>query len=96
MHQRGVKATLTIDHLDGTSECGLQIDDWDFHWQDSYRLKRPIVVEPTDVLSIECHFDNSGARQPLVGGVALPVSDVNWGETTQDEMCLGLFYATAE
>lgn len=94
MHGRGVRGTLTVQHADGSTECALQIDDWDFHWQDNYRMKTPVVVQPTDSLSIECHFDNSGARQPLVGGVPLPVSDVNWGEGTQDEMCLGLFYAT--
>jgi hypothetical protein len=95
MHSRGARGTLSVVHADGSTECALKIDDWDFHWQDSYRLKKPVVVQPTDSLSIECHFDNSGARQPLVGGVPLPVSDVNWGETTQDEMCLGLFYATS-
>jgi hypothetical protein len=94
MHARGVKATLSIAHADGSNDCALQIDDWSFHWQGSYALQKPIVVQPGDSLSIECHFDNSGARQPLINGNPAPVTDVNWGETTEDEMCLGLFYAT--
>ena len=94
MHNRGVQGTLAVQHADGSTACALTIEDWDFHWQDSYRLKTPIVVQPSDTLSITCHFDNSGARQPLEGGEPVPVTDVNWGESTQDEMCLGLFYAT--
>jgi hypothetical protein len=94
MHTRGVKATLTIAHADGTNDCALEIDDWSFHWQGDYQLVTPIVVQPGDSLSIECHFDNSGDRQPIVNGNPLPVAAVNWGETTEDEMCLGLFYAT--
>ncbi len=94
MHARGVKGTLTITHADGTKECALEIDDWSFHWQGAYALKTPIVVKPGDTLGIECHFDNSGKRQPVVNGSPAPVGPVNWGETTEDEMCLGFFYAT--
>lgn len=94
MHARGVKASLHVEHADGTRECALQIDDWSFHWQGTYALQKPILVQPGDKLSIECHFDNSGKRQPTIGGQGAPVGPVNWGETTEDEMCLGLFYAT--
>ena len=94
MHARGVKGTLQVSHADGTKECALEIDDWSFHWQGSYELRKPIVVGPGDSLAIECHFDNSGKRQPIVGGAPAPVTAVNWGETTEDEMCLGIFYAT--
>jgi hypothetical protein len=94
MHSRGVKGTLSVVHPDGTRDCALEIDDWSFHWQDSYRLQAPIVVQPGDELSLECHFDNSGHRQPMVDGKPVTVTDVNWGETTEDEMCLGVMYAT--
>jgi hypothetical protein len=94
MHSRGVKGTLSIVHADGSKTCALQIDDWSFHWQGSYALGAALTFQPGDQLSIECHFDNSGDRQPLVDGRPVPVADVNWGETTEDEMCLGVFYAT--
>jgi hypothetical protein len=94
MHNRGVKGTLKVLHADGTSDCALRIDDWSFHWQGTYELKKALQFVPGDQLAIECHFDNSGGRQPLVSGAPVPVADANWGETTEDEMCLGVFYVT--
>ncbi len=94
MHARGAKATLQVTHPDGSKDCLLQIDDWSFHWQGSYDLVKPVKVGAGDSLSIECHFDNSGNRQPIVNGIPAPVGPVNWGETTEDEMCLGIMYAT--
>lgn len=94
MHTRGVKGVLDIVHANGDTETALEIDDWSFHWQGSYDLVKPIVVQPGDNISIECHFDNSGKRQPIIGGEPAPMGPVNWGETTEDEMCLGLFYVT--
>ncbi len=94
MHSRGVKGTLQIVHADGSRDCALQIDDWSFHWQGTYELQKALQFKPGDQLGIECHFDDSGARQPLVSGMPLSVADANWGETTEDEMCLGVFYVT--
>jgi hypothetical protein len=94
MHARGAKATLQVTHPDGSKNCLLQIDDWSFHWQGSYDLMKPVKVGAGDSLSIECHFDNSGNRQPIINGIPAPVTPVNWGETTEDEMCLGIMYAT--
>jgi hypothetical protein len=64
----------------------LDIPRWDFNWQNSYRFLEPKVVLPGDQLAIECQWDNSapGAR------------DVNWGDGTRDEMCLGVLYITPE
>lgn len=94
MHTRGTKATIGVTRASGQTDCALGIDDWNFHWQGNYALQAPMVVNPGDKLSLECHFDNSGARQPLVEGHPIPVKDANWGETTEDEMCLGVLYAT--
>ena len=63
---------------------------WDFHWQGSYALKVPTRVQAGDSLSIECHWDNSAKNQP--GGIA--PRELNWGEGTDDEMCLGFLYIT--
>jgi hypothetical protein len=85
MHQLGTSGTLSIERAGGESECLLQIDAWDFHWQGSYGFVDPIRVEPGDELNIECHWDNSAANQ------AGEPKDAQWGEGTGDEMCLGVF-----
>src|SRR5262249_21958843 len=99
MHTRGTHGRIgirrsTTSATPGADDCALQIDKWDFHWQGSYSLVQPMQFAPGDQLELECHFDNTAGNQPLVNGVPMPVRDVNWGESTTDEMCLGLFYIT--
>jgi copper type II ascorbate-dependent monooxygenase-like protein len=94
MHQLGTHGSLRIDRADGTSECMLDIPQWNFHWQGSYTFAQPKTLNPGDKLSVECHWDNSAENQPVVGGVKMPPQDVTWGEGTFDEMCLGTFYIT--
>lgn len=96
MHMRGKSGVLEVVRKDGTRDCALQIDDWNFHWQGSYVLKTPLRVGVEDNIRIECHWDNTQANQPP-GPDGQPVSptDLNWGEGTTDEMCVGFFYITA-
>lgn len=88
MHQLGTRARMAIHRAGGDDECLLQIDDWNFHWQGSYGLRRPTVFNPGDRLYLECHWDNSAGNQS-----GAP-KDTWWGEGTSDEMCLGGFYLT--
>jgi hypothetical protein len=93
MHQLGTRAKLELVHSDGRpTECLLQIDDWNFHWQGGYGLRTPLRFAPGDALRIECHWDNSPENQPYVNGEQQAPQDVGWGEGTSDEMCLGGFY----
>lgn len=94
MHTLGTHATASIVRADGTNECLLQIDDWNFHWQGSYALRTPPVFNPGDKLRVECHWDNSPSNQPMIGGQPKVPEDVYWGEGTGDEMCLSMFYIT--
>jgi hypothetical protein len=92
-HLLGTKSHLQLTHKDGTTECLLDIPRWDFHWQRSYWFDKAKLVQPGDQLSIECHWDNSAQNQPTFNGVQQMPRDVNWGESTTDEMCLGVLYA---
>lgn len=94
MHLHGTQTTLSLLHSDGTSTCLLDIPDWNFHWQGTYWLQQPVVVQAGDQLSIDCHWDNSAADQPVINGAPIPTADINWGEGTTDEMCLGFVYVT--
>lgn len=75
---------MEIERKAGTKECMLHIPRWDFHWQPTYWFKQSKVVQPGDRMAIECRYDNS-----------LPNAQyVEWGEGTEDEMCLGTFLMT--
>ncbi len=91
MHTLGTSGTLNVQRADGSRSCLLQIDDWNFHWQGSYGFAQPELLRRGDRLSIECHWDNSAANQPIVDGAPRTPADVTWGEGTDDEMCLGFF-----
>ncbi|MBM4392307.1 MAG: hypothetical protein FJ090_14395 [Deltaproteobacteria bacterium] len=76
MHTYGQTAKLSVTQGDGTEQCLLDIDDWDFNWQRTYVLAEPLTVEnPT--ITVECSWDNPTGE------------DLDWGEGTGDEMCLG-------
>lgn len=91
-HLLGTGGHLEIDRADGTKECLLDVPRWDFHWQRSYALAKTKIFHPGDSLGITCHWNNSAQNQPLVNGAPQTPRDVNWGEGTGDEMCLGIFY----
>jgi Copper type II ascorbate-dependent monooxygenase, C-terminal domain len=93
-HLLGTRSTISVTHSDGSSECYLDIPHWDFHWQGSYRFAEPKTLTPGDALGITCHWNNSASNQQEVGGVRQSPMDVNWGEGTMDEMCLGFLYVT--
>lgn len=82
MHTLGKSATTRLERADGTNACLLDIPSWDFHWQGAYTFEKPIAMDPGDSISIRCTWDNPTA------------ADVNWGEGTGDEMCLGTYYIT--
>ncbi len=94
MHRLGKSAKMEVTRDGGASDCLVQVDDWDFNWQGDYTFREPMKMSSGDQLSIECGWDNSMLNQPTVDGTLLPPKNVNWGEGTADEMCLGTFYWT--
>lgn len=92
MHQLGKSGRLSLQRADGSEECLIAIDDWDFNWQGGYFLREKVRVNPGDKIAIECHWDNSLENQPMVNGSPQLPRDINWGEGTGDEMCLSGFY----
>ncbi len=93
MHTRGTRASFTIERSGKEKACLLDIPRWNFHWQGFYQLARPVRLEPGDNLRIECHWNNAGFNDSH--GLPVPaVKDLNWGEGTNDEMCVAFFYAT--
>jgi hypothetical protein len=95
MHYLGSSGYLMVRNDQGRNECLLEIASWDFSWQMGYQLAEPVnVVLGKDRAYLECHFDNTDANQPTVGGVRQTPRDVFWGEDSLDEMCIGFIYLT--
>ena len=68
---------------DGTKQWLIRIDDWDFNWQDSYRLLRPLALPRGTTLHMRYTFDNSSAN---VRNPHTPPRRVRWGPESTDEM----------
>jgi hypothetical protein len=89
MHMLGTTISTGIN-----SQTLLDIDRWQFGWQQTYYLKQPVRATAADLLTLECHFDNSQANQPVIDGKKGVPRDVTWGEGSGDEMCVSLLGVT--
>jgi tetratricopeptide (TPR) repeat protein len=78
---REVSAWATLP--DGSRRSLLHITDWDFNWQDQYRLVDPLWLPAGTQLAISYTFDNS-ARNPR--NPTRPPRRVSWGWRSSDEM----------
>ena len=92
MHLRASKGVVRVERGDNTRETLLSVPRWDFHWQRFYWLASPVALRPGDGLSVECHYDNTPAHQPVFGGKKQQTRDVLWGVRSEDEMCLAGVY----
>lgn len=92
MHMLGRQSQLSVKHDTGTDSCLLYIDDWDFGWQGAYTLEQAVALGPNDELQLACEWDNSAENQAIVDGQPREPENVNWGDGSFDEMCLGILY----
>jgi hypothetical protein len=104
MHYIGTDMLVEVDHAFPTAdepatECMVQTPHWDFNWQRAYRYDAPLdslpQVREGDTIRLRCTYDNTmdnpGTRAALAdAGLDAPI-DVYLGESTLDEMCLGVF-----
>ena len=88
MHTRGKSGRITLQRNNGTEQVMLDIPDWDFNWQSTYRFERELLLQPGDQLKLECSWDNTRDNQDIVDGVQQEPQDIEWGDGTGDEMCL--------
>ena len=78
---RQVRGFATLP--DGTRKWLLYIREWDFHWQDAYRLTTPLSLPAGTRLSMEFVYDNSPANP---ANPSHPPRRVVYGQRTSDEM----------
>ncbi len=85
MHVRGKAFRYEWITPDGTSRTLLDVPRYDFNWQLSYRLAKPIDLPAGSRLRATAWYDNSDANPANPN----PASEVRWGEQTYEEMMLG-------
>lgn len=88
MHQLGQFGHARVYKAGGAETTLLNIPKWDFNWQQEYFLETSVGFRPGDELELLCSWDNSAQAQPFVGNERRETKDVNWGERTEDEMCV--------
>jgi hypothetical protein len=89
MHTRGQSVSIEVNPGTKRRFVALDIPRYDFHWQSSYFFEQPFTLRKGDVVRLTCRFDNTQAGQPWVDGKQSAPKYVVWGESTQDEMCVG-------
>lgn len=92
MHLRGKSFEYTATFPDGRKEVLLSVPQFDFNWQTSYRLDKPLSVPAGTKIECTAHFDNSK------GNLANPdpSQPVRWGDQTWEEMMIGYLDFIAE
>ncbi len=87
LHLRGKAFEYDRILEDGRPEPLLRVSRYDFHWQLSYRLAKPLLLKKGTKLSVTAWYDNS-ANNPLNPD---PSAEVTWGEQSAQEMLVGFF-----
>lgn len=85
MHLRGKAMQIQVTYPDGRSETLLNVPDYNFNWQITYRTETPIFIPKGTRVKIVGIFDNS-ANNPLNPD---PKQVVRWGAASETEMMDG-------
>jgi hypothetical protein len=83
MHNLGRNVKVTANLPGSNSVPLVRIDDWDFHWQETYEFAKPMRFPKGTVIRSEVKFDNSSGNQKNPNE---PPKLVRWGTNITDEM----------
>jgi hypothetical protein len=85
MHVRGKDMEFTAVYPDGKTATLMKVPNYDFSWQTTYILEKPIAIPKGTRIIVTAHFDNSKKNRFNPD----PNSTVRWGDPTSDEMMIG-------
>jgi Copper type II ascorbate-dependent monooxygenase, C-terminal domain len=89
MHLLGRGMKIVLDPGTPKARTLLNVTNYDFDYQRSYNLAKPVAVTAGDHLQVTCTF-NPHLRQELPELRRLPPRFVTWGDGSSDEMCLAI------
>ncbi len=92
MHLIGRSVKVTMTPKDEKPITLVEIKDWDYNWQETYWMKKPMRVKAGTKFEIEAVFDNS-SKNP--NNPFSPPAFILFGEQTNNEMLFGFIGATA-
>ena len=84
-HLRGRAWEYAVTYPDGREEMLLRVPKYDFNWQMTYFMEKPIVLPKGSVLRATAWFDNS----PNNPSNPDPTAEVLWGGQSWEEMLAG-------
>ncbi|MBC7925137.1 MAG: thiol-disulfide isomerase [Bryobacteraceae bacterium] len=87
MHLRGKGFEYKVQLPGEEQKTLLQVENYNFNWQLTYRLAEPLKLVPGTKFEIAGIFDNSGNNPNNPD----PKSEVRWGEQSWEEMMIGFF-----
>jgi len=82
-HSLGRSIHVSAHLPDGTRRPLIQIDDWDFDWQEEYRYVEPVRLPGGSTVTMRYVFDNSDGN---VNNPRQPPRRVRFGPRSTDEM----------
>jgi hypothetical protein len=85
MHYRGKRMRFSVVYPDGTKDQIINVPDYNFAWQPTYRLSEPMLLPAGSRVMIEGAFDNSQYNL----GNPDPGAAVRGGAQSWDEMFIG-------
>jgi hypothetical protein len=85
-HFRGKSSSFVAHYPDGREEMLINVPAYDFNWQSTYELAKPLTVPAGTRIVYTQVFDNSVQNKANPD----PNREVTWGEQTWDEMVFGV------
>ncbi len=82
MHLRGKDMTFTLTYPNGREETLLSVPRYDFNWQITYQLAKPLKIPARSTIRAVAHYDNSARNRNNPD----PTQEVFWGEQSWNEM----------
>lgn len=93
MHLLGKRMDMWITRPDGKRIDLVSVPRYDFYWQTEYVLADPVKAPKGTTFTIQGVYDNTvdNPDQP-----SIPPKPVKFGESTTDEMCVGVYHYTVD
>jgi hypothetical protein len=85
LHLRGKAFQYEVIYPTGETETILKVDNWSLSWQLSYKLAKPLELQPGTKIKATAWWDNS----PNNPANPDPTKEVHWGEQSWEEMMIG-------